>query len=321
MKHVFGPVPSRRLGFSLGLDLIPFKTCCFDCIYCQLGRTTDKTVERRDFVDRDALLQELKEALSSKARIDYITISGSGEPTLNASIGLVIGQIKKITDKPVAVLTNGALLFKEDIRGDLLRADLVIPSLDAGSEEIFQRINRPHNDLQFGKCVEGLIQFRKEFKNEMYLEIMLVEGLNDTPDEIAKMKQIIEKIRPDKVQLNTVVRPPAEPIARPLTPERLGKLASLFGKRSEVIADFDVRKHSLPMAEIEGQIKSMVRRRPVTLDDVCSALGLHRNEVLKYLGTLQRKGALVTSEQAGKRYYLAKKQKLLTAKSEERMRR
>jgi wyosine [tRNA(Phe)-imidazoG37] synthetase (radical SAM superfamily) len=303
MKYVFGPVPSRRLGFSLGIDLVPFKTCTLDCVYCQLGPTTNKTTERKEFVDKRGVVREVRQALTSDARIDYLTISGSGEPTLSASLGWVIAEIKKIAETPVAVLTNGTLFFREDVRRDLLAADLVIPSLDAGCEATFQAVNRPCETLQFSQLVDGLIQFRSEFKNSIFLEIMLVKGMNDSAEEIAKMKEIVDKVRPDKVQLNTVIRPPAEASAEPLSEQELARLASRFGSGCEVIARFDTRKHSAPMEEIEEQIKSMCRRRPVTVSDIASTLNLHRHEALKYVEDLLRRETLIVSVRDGKRYY------------------
>ena len=174
MSYVFGPVPSRRLGRSLGVDLVPFKTCSYDCIYCQLGRTSCKTVERKQWVPLDDVLAELKEKLST--RPDYITLSGSGEPTLFWRTGELIDRIKAMTDVPVAVLTNGSLLWCKDVRDQLTNADLVIPSLDAGDQSMFRAVNRPHEDISFERMLDGLIAFRKAFGGQYWLEIMLLAG-------------------------------------------------------------------------------------------------------------------------------------------------
>ena len=189
MGQIFGPVPSRRLGFSLGVDVIPLKTCTYNCIYCQLERTTQKTLRRAEYVAVEPILQELQHVLSLGQNIDYITFSGSGEPTLNAKLGEMIREIREMTSIPVAVLTNGSLLSEREVREDLSAADLVIPSLDAVSEEAFQRVNRPHGRLKIGAIIEGLKVFRRAFQGQLWLEIMFVKGINDTPEEIARMRE------------------------------------------------------------------------------------------------------------------------------------
>src|SRR4030042_7030693 len=201
IQHIFGPVPSRRLGRSLGIDLIPSKTCTYDCLYCQVGRTTEKTITRKSWVNIDEVIAELKTKLLAKP--DYITLSGSGEPTLFDGCGRLIEKIKQITNIPVAVITNGSLLFMPEVRKELLAADVVMPSLDAGDEETFKKINRPCSRITFDKMLQGLIDFRKEFKGKYWLEVFLVAGLNDSDEQIDKIAACIEKIQPDKVQLNT----------------------------------------------------------------------------------------------------------------------
>ena len=155
---VYGPVPSRRLGRSLGVDLVPLKTCTYDCVYCQLGRTTSKTVRRGRWVDPEAVGAQVRDKLSSKP--DVIALAGSGEPTLHAGIGAVIDGIKAITDVPVAVITNGSLLGRPAVRRELAAADIVLPSLDAPSEELFRRVNRPHESLHLADLIDGLVSFR-----------------------------------------------------------------------------------------------------------------------------------------------------------------
>ncbi len=169
MTYIFGPVPSRRLGRSLGVDLVPFKTCSYDCIYCQLGRTTNQTVERREWVPLDAVLAELRGKLASQP--DYITLSGSGEPTLYSRLDELIDGIRAMTEVPIAVLTNGSLLWQPEVRSKLLRAHLVIPSLDAGDERTFQAIDRPHGTISFKRMLWGLIDFRREYQGQYWLEV------------------------------------------------------------------------------------------------------------------------------------------------------
>jgi wyosine [tRNA(Phe)-imidazoG37] synthetase (radical SAM superfamily) len=210
MRYVYGPVPSRRLGLSLGVDLVPRKTCSYDCIYCQLGRTTNKTIQRDVYVPAQPIVREIEEFLGHmKTPVDYITFSGSGEPTLHSQIGSVIGEIKKMTSVPVAVITNGSLLFMDEVQGDLSQADLVIPSLDAVSKTVYETINRPEVSLEIDRVIQGIADFKQGFRGQVWIEILYCRGINDDLSEVAKMKGIMEKINPHRIQLNTVYRPPA----------------------------------------------------------------------------------------------------------------
>ena len=302
-NHIFGPVPSRRLGRSLGVDLVPFKTCTYDCIYCQLGRTTCKTMERKEWVPFDAVLESLKTRLSTEP--DYITLSGSGEPTLFSRVDELIERIKAMTDVPVAVLTNGSLLWQPDVRRQLLAADLVVPSLDAGDAAMFRLVNRPHADITFDKMLDGLIDFRSEFPGDYWLEVFVLGAHTAVAADFAKLVECVDLIKPDRVQLNTVTRPPAESFAVGVSRERLAELAAMFDPSAEVIADFrDVHKQ----AEFAGgrkEILELLRRRPCSIEDIASGLGMHRNEVIKYIEELNAEGLLEESLVAEKLYYKA----------------
>lgn len=288
--YIYGPVPSRRLGFSLGIDIIPAKTCTLDCIYCQLGPTSDKTLKRSLYFSAREILAQVKNKISSGQRVDYVTFSGSGEPTLNTNLGKLIREIKKFTTIPVAVLTNGTLFSQKDIRKALMAADLVIPSLDAASQDIFEKINRPCSPLKIEEIIDGLRAFRREYKGIIWLEVMLVKGVNDSPDHIQNLKDAISRINPDKIQLNTVIRPPAERTARPLSPEELEKTKKVFGQNCEIIAEFDKKAQESLAENLESAILAMVQRRPVTLTDISVSLGRHKNEILKYLNLLLEQG-------------------------------
>ena len=238
-KYIFGPVPSRRLGRSLGVDLVPYKTCTFDCIYCDLGRTTRKTLSRQSYVSPKEIQGELELCLPVlEKRPDYVTLSGSGEPTLNTSIGEIIQRIKEITSTPVAVLTNSSLLSLDEVRRNLSEADVVLPSLDAITPALFEYINRPHASLSIEGIISGLIQFRKQYRGQMWLEILFCRGVNDGKEEIEKFKGVIKKIQPDRVELNTSVRPPAEDFAFPLTLPQLGEIRERLGEKAEIISEF-----------------------------------------------------------------------------------
>lgn len=306
MSYIFGPVPSRRLGRSLGVDVVPLKTCTYDCIYCQLGRTTYKTIERREWVPLGDVLAELSEKLSLKP--DYITLSGSGEPTLYSRLGELINQIKTMTQIPVAVLTNGSLLWQEEVRRDLQAADLVVPSLDAGDEQAFRRVNRPHESISFHKMLQGLISFRKEYPGQYWLEVFVLAGETDFDAEIAKLVKCVEAIKPDRVQLNTVTRPPAERSAVGLTHEHMNRIAPLFNPPAEVIADFQGVYEQSEFVAGRTEILNMLRRRPCNVDDIANGLGLHRNEVIKYINELTTDNQVQSTWTAGKLYYAAKSQ-------------
>ncbi|OQA03251.1 MAG: molybdenum cofactor biosynthesis protein A [Planctomycetes bacterium ADurb.Bin401] len=297
--HIFGPVPSRRLGRSLGIDLIPPKTCTYDCLYCQVGLTTEKTMQRKCWIAVDEIIAELKEKLALKP--DYITLSGSGEPTLYSECGKLIAEIKKITSVPICVITNGSLLFLPEVRRDLLAADLVMPSMDAGDEETFQKINRPVAGITFEKMLQGLIDFRTEYKGKYWLEVFLIAGLNDNDEQIEKMTRCIEKIRPDRVQLNTVSRPPAEDV-KSLSPQRLEQIQKKIDKYAEVIADFKGTVTEDFTAK-DDDIVDMLKRRPCSADDIAAGLKISKLEVLKHIEELVKSGKIIPTTQNNKIHY------------------
>ncbi len=301
--HVYGPVPSRRLGYSLGVDILPYKTCSLNCIYCQLGPSSTTTDREDSYFDDRKILAQIKEAASSGRRIDYITFSGSGEPTLNTLLGRLIPRIKKATGIPVAVLTNSTLLSREPVRKSLLTADLVVPSLDAVTQDVFEKINRPHPSLQIRDIIEGLTRFCREFKGRVWIEIMLVAGINDSPAHIQKLKQTIDSLHPDKVQLNTVVRPPAEDFAQALTQKKLEEIQRILGPRSEIIADFADRPRMPAEQDAGAAILTLIKRRPATLSDLANSLGIHRNEVLKYLQILLKAKKIKAVSHKNHTYY------------------
>jgi len=301
MKYVFGPVPSRRLGRSLGVDLVPFKTCTYDCIYCQLGRTTHKTIERKEWVPLGDVLCEVETGLG--AHPDYITLSGSGEPTLHSRIGEAIDRIKSMTDIPVAVLTNGSLLWQEDLRRELLNADLVIPSLDAGDESMFRAVNRPHDDISFDRLLSGLAALRDEFRGEYRLEVFLLAGHTATESEVQKLARHVECLKPHRTQLNTVSRPPAESFAFGVTSERMSELAAKFSPPAEVITPRHICSADDSYGAGRDAIIKMLRRRPCTLEDIADGLGMNRNEVVKHIQELTTQRVLTQSRSAHKLYY------------------
>jgi wyosine [tRNA(Phe)-imidazoG37] synthetase (radical SAM superfamily) len=280
---IYGPVPSRRLGLSLGVDLVPYKVCSYNCIYCQIGVTPETTIIRKPYIPADEIISQLSVKLKAGVAPDYITLGGSGEPTLNSNIGQIIDRIKSITDVPVAVLTNGGMLYDPAIRAALARADVVLPSLDAHDETMFQTINRPHAGISFKEMANGLIAFRNEYAGPIWLEIFVVEGLNDTEAHMEGFARWIEKIQPDKVHVNTAVRPAAEKSVRPVSYDRLEKLCRILGPHAEVIVPFDREGRHIQREKLGDEILNMLSRRPCTIDDLTLSLGVSAKEVITHM--------------------------------------
>ncbi len=291
-RHLFGPVPSRRLGASLGVDLVPQKTCTYNCVYCECGRTTSFTCERREYVPTDRVIAELDDFLSKGPDLDYVTFAGSGEPTLHAGIGEIIAFIKDhYPHYRVAVLTGSALLADPEVRSALMRADLVVPSLDAVSEEVFMRINRPCPDLTAEGVLAGLLDFAREYPGEIWVEVFIVPGVNDTDDEIRLLKEAVAAIKPHRVQVNTLDRPGTDIRVRPAAPGRLERIAVMLG--GEVIGA-TCTDRALP-PEVEDAVEiilATIRRRPCTPDDLAALLGIRPAEVTKHLRVLESGGLI-----------------------------
>ena len=308
-RYIYGPVPSRRLARSLGIDLVPFKTCTYDCVYCHLGRTTNKTIERKGYVAVAEVLGELNRKLSIGDVPDYISLAGSGEPTLNSGIGDLIRNIKEMTDIPVAFLTNGSLLWMCEVQNALMAADIVLPSLDAGDEHLFRYVNRPHRGISFEQMVDGLANFTKRFSGEVWLEVLLLAGVTDMPSEVKKIAAFARRIGASRVQLNTASRPPAEDFAFPLSTEQMLALKSLFLGQVDIIKENkrDAAHVSAFAQARDVDILELLRRRPCTSADVASGLGIHVTEAVKHLDMLIADGKVNTVVIGGQRFFIVKR--------------
>jgi wyosine [tRNA(Phe)-imidazoG37] synthetase (radical SAM superfamily) len=292
-RYLYGPVPSRRLGRSLGIDLVPHKICTYDCIYCQIGNTTKKILARKEYVPVKKVLEEVRDFPKGEASsIDHISLSGSGEPTLHSLIRSVIEGIKAITSIPIAVITNGSLLYDEEVRQDLLRADIVLPSLDAVSADVFMRINRPRPGFSVEKVIEGLVEFRKVYKGQIWLEMLFCKGVNDGNEELLRMKKVVDRIQPDLIHLNTVVRPPSEKWAVPLSPEEMEKIRALFGEKASIISEFDRHPPMVSTRDIKEEILKILKRRPLALSDLSKGMGIPPNELDRYIELLIEEGKI-----------------------------
>jgi wyosine [tRNA(Phe)-imidazoG37] synthetase (radical SAM superfamily) len=286
------------------VDLIPAKTCSYDCLYCQIGKTTCKTIEPAAYVPVDAVIAELDETLA-KVKPDYVTFSGSGEPTLHVDLGRLIAYVKERTGARAAVLTNGSLLHRPEIRERLLQADMIMPTFSTVNEETFRAMHQPHEDLSAALLREGLKNLRKSYRGRLFIEVMLLSGINDREEEIESLRQAILEIAPDKVQLNTVVRPPADAKAIPLDRKKLEVVNDVFGPRAEIIATAPIRGRPHFLGTLTAAVLEMAQRRPVTVEDVVGALNASVQDVESSVAALTGKGKLRKQSHLGKDYYTA----------------
>jgi wyosine [tRNA(Phe)-imidazoG37] synthetase (radical SAM superfamily) len=299
---VYGPVPSRRLGRSLGVDLVPAKTCSYDCVYCQLGRTNRLTVERREGAAVETLVAEVEAALARGPAPDIITLAGAGEPTLYRPLGELITALRR-RFRPVGVLTNGSLLFDPELRGELREADVVMPSLDAGDEVSFVGVNRPHPDLDLAGVVAGMVAFRQEYRGQLWLEVMLLAGITGTRDDTAAIARLAARVRPDRVHLNTVVRPPVELMAEAVPEAELEALAALFEPRAEVIAAHRAAPGGGRRHPARDELLALLRLRPCTAGDVADALAMAPNDAAKALAALVSSGEVELTRRGERLFY------------------
>jgi len=290
MSYCFGPVRSRRLGLSLGVDVLPRKSCNLNCIYCELGPTLKYTTEILEYIPLEDIWQELKATLSSsQKKFDYLTFTASGEPTLYSKLGELITRAKNLSPKPITILTNATTVMIPEVRETLSKANILLPSLDAATQETFIKINRPAPNIRIQEIINGLAKLRKKFKGQIWLEILLVKDINDTEKELIELKKAIEKIEPDKVQLNTVARPPADDSAKALSQNTLNEIAKFLGPSTEVIVNYSkaLKQGSRPL--IEAEILEVLKRRPSTIEDLVICLGIKRELIEKNIAKLLEK--------------------------------
>ena len=308
MKYVFGPVPSRRLGQSLGIDPVPLKTCNWNCVYCQLGRSIPLTNERREYFPREDIIVEVEQALASHepGEIDWITLVGSGETTLHASIGWLIRQVKSLTHLPVAVITNGSLLYLAEIRLELSPADAVLPSLDAGNARLYRKINRPHPEVSFKRLIEGLVAFRKEYQGKLWVEVMLVRALNDTEAALGEIAAALKSIQPDEVHILQPTRPPVETWVHTPDEEGLLRARAILGDIARVIHPA-IGSFDLSGAEsLVDAVVGIITRHPMREDELIETLKhFSPGEVTVTLAELEKSGKAQVVERYGARFWSA----------------
>lgn len=325
MKHIFGPVNSRRLGRSLGIDLLPRKICNFDCIYCEVGSTTNLTCDRREYVPTGEIIAEIDEYCSDPGRmsqVDVVTVTASGEPTLHSGLGRILRHLKETAGKPVAVLVNGTNLNIPEVVDDLCQADVVVPSLDAALERSFRKLNRPARCIDLQTMLDGLVHFSQVFKGQLWLEILIADGINDTPEDLEALGLMITRMKLSRVQLNTVVRPPLEEYARPLSPERLAGIARSFSllpgvpmveviahgtsifEKGNNVGESKAKFRLLHHEELIDNIIQMLERRPCTAEDISRTFMLEGPEkVEQLLEPLVSTGRIKKKLHRNKEYY------------------
>jgi wyosine [tRNA(Phe)-imidazoG37] synthetase (radical SAM superfamily) len=305
MSYVFGPVPSRRLGLSLGVDLIPPKTCTYDCLYCEVGRTTCHTIETSPLVSLQKISDELETALS-KNRPDTITLAGSGEPTLNSEIDRIISFIKERTDIQIALLTNGSLFWKEEVMKKVMSADILLPTLSTVFNGTFKTIHRPCHGLNVSMIISGLKDLRKQYNGLIFLEIILLAGINDTEHEVEGLRKTINEISPDRVQLNTVIRPPSDSRARPMEPAHMEKIRDFIGNKAEIIGYMPSKKKSIEHDSARLSVIEMAKRRPVRLIDIAEVLNKTQEEAELLIKGMLIKGDIFEKKHEGEIFYVTR---------------
>lgn len=293
MRYVFGPVNSRRLGVSLGLDIIPFKLCSFNCVYCECGATNILTTDVKEYIPAEDIITEIDSVLLKSPELDVVTFSGSGEPTLNSGIGKIIRHLKdNYPQYKVVVITNSTLMHRVDVRNNILQADMIFPSLDAVSDEVFHKIMRPASEVNVQDIINGLVSLRKEYAGKIYLEIFIIEGINDSPAELKLLKEAAERIAPDGIHLNSLDRPGTEKWVKPVSFQRMSEIKSFFeplpvkiiGKAAEQV------EHLCYNSGIEQLILDNLRDKTVTAEELASSLGVRVVDVIRGAKRLEEKG-------------------------------
>lgn len=303
-KYIFGPVPSRRLGRSLGVDLLPMKTCSFDCVFCQLGRTTNSTLQRREYVPTESVIRELSHWLDSGESADFVTLSGSGEPTLHSRFADIFRLVHSKSDISTALLTNGSFLSRESVRRDVQLADMIKVSLSAWDQKSFEKINRPHSGLAFSELVWGLQKLSQEYHGDLMIEVFLIQDFNDSPEYVSRIAEYINDLYAQRVQLNTLIRPPAEKGLKAVPENKLRELSEKFKLPVEIVTEYKPN----PEKEISSSVNSilsLLQRRPCTAQELVDVSGKPLSEVENSIKELLQRNAIQRIAHGQTEYYQA----------------
>lgn len=306
-KYLFGPVPSRRLGLSLGVDLMPHKTCSLDCVYCECGKTTCLTLQREEYTPAHKIKEELDQYLSSGPALDHITFSGSGEPLLHNRIKDIINFLKKeYPQYRIALLTNATLLGDLNVREDIADIDIVKASIDTTSEETFIRLNRPHPDLHIAAIIDSIISFRDMFQHQLWFECFLIPGLNDNENEIESIKMALKEIRPDRIHINSLDRPGSEKWVKAVHKEKLKEIEDYIGHVDSIKQNKYFTSSQKSDEIFHQHLISTIQRRPCTAEDVSKVLGTHFSKTKNYLELLRKRGEIEKYEMPRGVFYIMK---------------
>ena len=306
-KHLFGPLASRRLGRSLGVDLIPYKYCPLNCVYCEVQSTTHLTLLRQEFFPPQEIISELDAALAQQTHLDIITFSGAGEPTLYSGIGKIISHIKSSYPQyPLALITNGVLLGDDQLQEEILSCDIVLPSLDAVSQDVFAQINRPLEGLLASELIGGLISFRQRFKGKIWLEVFIIPGVNDHQSELTLLSDAIREIMPDRVQLNSLDRPGTEEWIGIPEPQHMAEIRDFFAKSLampvEIISRIQPYEEKAD-PEVQTSIVKLLKYRDMSAEELSLSSGIHINEISKALRLLHQRSEICSSSTDQGVYY------------------
>ncbi|MDD4736069.1 MAG: radical SAM protein [Kiritimatiellae bacterium] len=302
-RYLFGPVPSRRLGRSLGVDLTPLKTCTLNCVYCQLGHTPKTTMERRDYVPIADVLRELKEWKRSKGIADVITLAGSGEPTLHLHFGQVLKFVREELCLPSVLLTNGTLLHLDDVCRQAVLADVVKVTLSAWDEDSFAALHRPHSSVSFRQLMDGAMKFRAVFGGTFWVEVFLVEGINTSEEALRAIRDCLVPLHPDKIHLNTAVRPAAENGVAAVGEGMLRHALGVMGPLAEITASVPREPSGDGKTLSEVELFGLIERHPCSVEDLASVFGLAHSRVIEELEPLLRQQRIIPVERNGIVYY------------------
>ncbi|MDJ0762730.1 MAG: radical SAM protein [Myxococcota bacterium] len=309
--RIYGPVPSRRFGLSLGVDLVPRKVCSFDCIYCQVGPTDRLIATPDDFYAVDEVIADIESALEAGPRPDVLTFAGSGEPTLYRSLGQLIDRCRDLTDIPILLITNSSQFWRDEVALAACKVDVLAPSLDAGDDAAYQRINRPHLDITYDRLLGGLERVTQAFQGEIRLEVMLIRDINDNEASLQAIARQLAPLRFDQVDVNTPVRPPIpERSALPCYKAALDRARALFGPTARAIGRFESQPAPMaceqrPFTDLDKDIRETLQRRPCTVEDLIAALGVGRGMVLTSLHRLTSAGLINTHASGSETYFHA----------------
>ena len=307
----FGPVPSRRLGKSLGINNIPDKVCSYACVYCQIGRTLKMEIDRRSFYPPELVFEEVKrkawEAKEKGERIDYLTFVPDGEPTLDANLGQEIEMLKAL-NIPLAILTNSSLIWREDVKEDLLKLDFVSLKLDAVSEDLWRKVDRPHRSLRLDKILEGMLEFRKDFDGKLVTETMLIDGIN-YGEEFKRIAEFLRELKPDIAYIAVPTRPPWEKWVKPAREEVINVAFQTFAdaigeERVEYLIGYEGNAFAFT-GNVEEDILSITAVHPMR-EDALRELLKKANAEWSVVEKLVDEGKLIELEYRGRRFYMRK---------------